>query len=477
MTGISAARLALLVGDLSAARRPRYTALADRVRLLVSDGRLPLGARLPAERELALSLGVSRATVSAAYARLREDGWAAARQGSGTYAALPARRVHDAGWRLGAADHGAVDLVHAAPAAPPEVAAAFAAAMAELPRYLPEPGYHSGGLPELRARIAARYTARGLPTTPEQVLITSGALAAIALAFSLLLRPGNRLLVEQPTYPDALAAGRARGAQLVPTALDPETFEEWPTIAVRALRAVRPAVAYLIPDFANPTGRLLGEADRERLSRALRRAGTVALIDESLVELGLDGEPPAPFGVHDPGSIAVGSLSKLFWGGLRIGWVRAEGDVVRRLAANSSAIALAGPVVEQLAACALLDKIDDAREAARARLREGRAALLGALAEQLPAWRVTPPPGGLVLWCKLPGPRSSGVVLEAERLGLRLAAGPLFGTGHVLDDRLRLPFTQPPDVLRRAVHLLARADARAAGQEGPAHPAAPDLVV
>jgi DNA-binding transcriptional MocR family regulator len=181
--------------------------------------------------------------------------------------------------------------------------------------------------------------------------------------------------------------------------------------------------------------------------------------------------------VHDTGSIAVGSLSKLFWGGLRIGWVRAGADVVRRLTAGSSGIALAGPVVEQLAACALLDGLDAGAAAARARLREGRAALLGALADRLPGWRVTPPPGGLVLWCGLPSPRSSAVVLEAARLGLRLAAGPLFGTGHVLEDGLRLPFTQPPDVLRRAVELLARADARAAGHAGTAHPVAPELVV
>jgi DNA-binding transcriptional MocR family regulator len=201
------------------------------------------------------------------------------------------------------------------------------------------------------------------------------------------------------------------------------------------------------------------------------------VVDESLVELGLDVEPPAPFGVHEPGSIAVGSLSKLFWGGLRVGWVRAGADVVRRLTATSSGIALAGPVVEQLAACALLDGADAARAAARGRLRESRAELLGALAERLPAWRVSPPPGGLVLWCALPEPRSSALVLEAERLGLRLVAGPLFGTGHVLEDRVRLPFTQPPDVLRRAVELLARADARAAGHAGPAAPPTPELVV
>jgi DNA-binding transcriptional MocR family regulator len=81
------------------------------------------------------------------------------------------------------------------------------------------------------------------------------------------------------------------------------------------------------------------------------------------------------------------------------------------------------------------------------------------LRSRLPAWRVLEPAGGLVLWCGLPSARSRALVAAAERHRLRLAAGPLFGTGHALDDRLRLPYTHPPDVLRTAVRLLALADA------------------
>src|SRR5918911_2675332 len=117
----SARRLAELVGDLAGERPPRYAALAQRVRMLVADGRVPLGTRLPAERELAAALTLSRATVTAAYARLREDGWAAARQGAGTFAALPARTDAAGTWVHAPADDGTIDLVHAAPAAPPEV--------------------------------------------------------------------------------------------------------------------------------------------------------------------------------------------------------------------------------------------------------------------------------------------------------------------------------------------------------------------
>lgn len=137
MDRISPDRLADLVGDIAADRRPVYAALASRVRLLIADGRVPVGVRLPAERHLAVALGLSRASVTAAYARLGEDGWAIARQGAGTWTALPAGPDHGGVWVPAPADGATIDLAHAAPSAPPEVPSAFAAALADLPRLLP----------------------------------------------------------------------------------------------------------------------------------------------------------------------------------------------------------------------------------------------------------------------------------------------------------------------------------------------------
>jgi DNA-binding transcriptional MocR family regulator len=293
----------------------------------------------------------------------------------------------------------------------------------------------------------------------------------VSTAFGLLLGRGSRVLVEQPSYPNALQAARARGARVLPVALDPDDPAAWLGATERALAAARPAAAYLMPDFQNPTGALLDAAGRERLAAALRRAGVPAVVDETLAELGLDAVAPPPLAAFGDGVLSVGTLSKVAWGGLRVGWVRAGADVVRRLTAVAVQTSLSGPVVEQLAACALLDGLDDELVALRGRLRERRAVLTAELRARLPAWRVPEPPGGLVLWCGLPSPRSAAVVAAAERLGLRLAAGPLFGTGHALDDRLRLPYTQPPDVLRRAVGLLVRADAEATGAAAPADPA------
>lgn len=459
---LPARRLTELLGPLDRDAGPRYAALAARVRLLVSEGRLPVAARLPAERDLAAVLGLSRATVTAAYARLRADGWAVARQGAGTWTALPEGPLRGA-WLPAPPVPGVLDLAHAAPAAAPEVAAALAAALDDLPRLLPSHGYSPGGLPELRTRIAERYTARGLPTSGEQVLVTAGALHGGSVALAALARRGSRLLVEHPTYPNALDAARGLGLRALPVAVGDDGPQAWVERAERALRAGAPGVAYLMPDFANPTGQLLQPEHRVRLGRALRRSGTRAVVDETLVELGLDEQPGPPLGAYDAGVVSAGTLSKAFWGGLRIGWLRADLDTVQRLAEVSARSYLSAPVVEQLAACALLDRADGVLERHRAGLRERRDLLVAELRRALPDWRVPVPAGGLVLWCGLPAPRSTVLTLHAQPLGLLLAAGPRFGTGAAFEDRLRLPYTAAPDVLRRAVELLARADAAASG--------------
>lgn len=468
MAGISALRLTALLGDLTGDRGPRYVALATRIRLLVADGRVAVGVRLPAERELATAVGLSRATVTAAYRLLRDEGWARARQGAGTWTSLPAGPAHGA-WVPAPSVAGVLDLAHAAPSAPPEVVPAFTAALCDLPRMLPGHGYHPAGLPELRARIAERYTARGLPTTAEHVLITSGALHAITVALDALVGPGDRVLVEHPSYPNALDAIRARGARLVPVALDAADPAAFAAEVRCVARQTSPRLAYLMPDFQNPTGLLLDAQQRDRLAAGLHRTGTVALIDETLAELGLDATAPEPYAAFARRDrvITVGTLSKTCWGGLRIGWLRAEPDLVQRLTGAAVRAQLSGPVLEQLAACHLLDVADSALPARRDELRTRRDALAGALGAALPQWRVPVPAGGLVLWCGLPAPWANALVHAAQQRGLRLAAGPRFGTGHAFADRLRLPYTQPPDVLTRAVDILADLTATLPPDPGP----------
>jgi DNA-binding transcriptional MocR family regulator len=450
-------RLAAALADVREQRGPLYAALADRLRLLVGDGRLPVGTRLPSERDLAAATGLSRATVTSAYRLLVDTGWAQARRGAGTWTRLPAEARGGGAWVPAPAEAGVYDLAHAAPPAPPQVHAAFAAALDDLPAHLPGHGYVPGGLPELRARVAARYTARGLPTDPEQVVVTAGALHAVAVALRVLAAPGDRVLVEHPSYPNALDAVTAAGAEPVPLPLEAEQPAAYAHDLHRLARQTAPRAAYLMPDFQNPTGLLATTDTRRRVAASLQQAGTVAIVDETLAELGLDTPAPEPFAVHArPESVVtVGSLSKCVWGGLRLGWLRADHDTARRLASAAARDQLSGPVLEQLAGCHLLDALDDVLGVHRPRLREQRDALLSAMTRRLPAWDVRRPEGGLVLWCRLPAAVSSALATTAENHGLRLAAGPRFGVGPAFEDRLRLPFTQPVDVLEPAVDLLA----------------------
>ena len=458
MSTTSAAALSTLVGRVADDRPPLYAALADRLRLLVTDGRLPVGCRLPPERELALALHVSRATVSAAYARLREQGWASAVQGSGTWTRLPAGPELGA-WLPAADVPGVLDLAHAAPSAPPAVSSAYASALADLPRLLPGNGYEPYGLSELRSRIADRFTRRGLPTRADQVLVTAGALHATSLALSVLVGPGDRVLVEDPGYPHAHDAVRSLGARVVPVRVSPQAPEAVARDVHRAARESAARAAYLVPEFSNPTGLLLDDEQRGRLAVGLEQCGVTTVVDETLVDLGLDASPGTPLAALLPPGLAVtvGSLSKTVWGGLRIGWLRAEPELVRRCAVALSHAHLGLPVVEQLAACHLLDDVDALAEQRRERLRSSRAALVGALQRELPSWQVPVPTGGLVLWCGLPRGSSSAPAAVAERHGLRLAAGPRFGAGTAHDDRLRLPYVAEPDVLDAAVVRLAQA--------------------
>ena len=142
--------------------------------------------------------------------------------------------------------------------------------MVELPRYLAGTGYHPLGLTSLREALADRFTERGLPTTPDQVMVTSGALAGLAVTARALLSPGDRVLLESPTYPNAIDTLRRSGARPVALPLDRDGWDV--EAAEAALRQTAPRAAYLIPDFHNPTGALMPDAQRAALGDAL--AGT-----------------------------------------------------------------------------------------------------------------------------------------------------------------------------------------------------------
>lgn len=477
MRSMSGAQLAQILGDWPArlASGPGYAQLTAATRSLILDGRLPIHTRLPSERDLAAALGVSRTMVTAAYDALHEGGFVARRQGSGTWTALPtthAMNDDNAPWALFApADANLINLTQASPSAPSAaLRAAYEAALEQAPRYFQGSGYYLRGLPELRSVVAERFTARGLPTTPDQILITAGAQQAFSLILAALTSPGDRVLVEHPTYPNTLDAARLAGARLVPVAF---AYDGWDVDAfAAALRQTAPRVAALVPDFNNPTGLLASAETRAALGERLTSARTLTVIDESLVDLNLDGESmPPPFATFlaDDLTFTIGSVDKCVWGGIRVGWVRAEESMIRRLASVRATNDLSSATLEQLAVTHVLPNLESVMTQRCAELREQRDVLLAALSSRLPTWSARTPPGGLVVWADMATPVSTALVGAAERHGVALASGTRFGVDGAFERRLRLPYTLPTDVLTDAVDRIAAAFYTVPESEGLRH--------
>ncbi|MFD3504594.1 PLP-dependent aminotransferase family protein [Streptomyces sp. NPDC058678] len=467
---IPAARLAQLLAGMTTAR-PAYRHLAAAVRTLILDGGIAVDARLPAERELAPALALSRTTISAAYEQLRKNGYARSRRGSGTWTALPESAHCPAQWDAMAPGPphgatppmpppGAIDIATAALPMPQDV---LHQDLAEAVRHLPHPahtsGYHSYGLPELRTAVAARYTARGLPTHREQILVTAGAQQALSLALSLLCGPGDRVLVESPSYPNALDAIRRARLHPVPV---PVTEDGWDgDLLTCALRQSVPRLAYLIPAFHNPTGALMPPGQCAEVLGATRRPGTWLVVDETLADMALDTATPTPFAAHGAGGggehvISIGSLSKSYWSGLRVGWLRASPRLVAELAELRATVDVSGSVLDQLLALLLLDRGDGWLADRVDQVRHRRQTLLAALERYLPHWSWRLPPGGLSLWVDLGQPVASALAERALAHGVRIGSGARFGGEPGLyEHRLRIPYTLPPAALQEAVRRLA----------------------
>ncbi len=427
---------------------PVYPAVADGLRGLALDGRLPVGTRIPSERQLAAALGTSRTTISAAYDVLRAEGYLRSDRGAGSRVTLPAA----APVRPDAAPGERPDVLDATVAALPAPAALVRAveeAAADLRPLLAGHGLHPLGLPELRAAVAEHLSGRGLPTRVEQVLITSGALSGWDLVLRTLAQPGRRVAVEQPTYPavlDAVAAHRLRPVALPVTA----SGWEFPPPAAELL--------HVTPDGQNPTGLLATSAQRQALLRAA--GGATVVVDETFADLVLDGPAPPPLAALAPHVVTLGSMSKAFWAGLRVGWVRAEPELVLQLAQARAGLDLAGPVLEQLVAARLLRAAGTVLPERRVHLRRARDLLLDELAQHLPLWRCTPPTAGMVLWLELPRPSATRLAAHALDLGLRVTPGPRFTVDGTADRWLRLPVTLPEPRLKQTVGLLRRAHDR-----------------
>lgn len=454
-TKIEASHLASSLADWQRGRGSLKTRLKDALVARILNGELLSGEQLPPERALASALAVSRNTVVGAYELLREDGFLETRRASGSII-----RFNDGGKRIH--EHRARAIRETVAigdsAMQPGNVIDFAVADVGLPqafdRYVRafEPErvraahadvtYSAHGLPELREALSTYYSKRGLRTTPEQILITSGGQQAISLALALHLQRGDMVAVQNPTFFIALDALRMAGARLC---------------TLGQLAASR--MAYVIPTYHNPTGETLSVAERESLASTIDDLGIPTIEDTVLEELGYDGAVPPPLAsLSRTGSVMIaGSLNKVFWSGLRVGWIRANAGVIEHLARLKTVTDLGNNVISQNIALSVLSDWDRVREYRRNDLREKFEFTAALLDRHLPSWNYSAPKGGFCLWLRLPADDARPYVQLARRFGANIIAGSSMTIDDSNTDRLRLVFSGPQESTAEGIARLARA--------------------
>ncbi|MFF2080754.1 PLP-dependent aminotransferase family protein [Kitasatospora sp. NPDC058162] len=461
-----------LLGDWSAAEGPLYRRLTGAFVRAVRAGDLRIGDRLPSERRLAEALSVSRATVVAVYDELRGSGLVETRRGSGTRVSGGAD-VHRAPvdgrvrggqataviQRLVARPPDLISLGQAAEAGGPDLAEALLDLVREdLPGLLLDAGYHPAGLPALRAAIAAHHTAHGLPTTPDQVVVTTGATQAVALSAQLYLGRGSTTIVESPGWPGCLDVLRAAGSRLVGVELDSDGIRI--DRLADALARHRPALLYVMPTYHNPTGTLMSAGRRRRVAELAAEHGVTILEDSAHAAALAPGQAPPPIAAEPAGAtvLTVGSLAKAVWGGLRIGWIRAPQDTVARLARLKALDDLGSPVLDQALAARLLPALPALAPERDRILRERLATTTRLLAGQLPDWHWQEPQGGSVLWIRLPPGTDARIYAQlALRHGAEVIPGATMDPTGTHDNYIRLPYSFTPETAAELISRLSTA--------------------
>jgi 2-aminoadipate transaminase len=455
--------------------QPLYVQLAQDIQRRIRSGALPPGARLPTVRELAQQLGVTRLTIHSAYSELQAGGWVEATVGRGTFVAaqtatpsalaqpnreLSAHSLLNDMLRM-AQLPGLRSLAMADPAPDLYPTREFKSALDEaLQGGAAVLSYAtSQGDPLLRTVLADNLRERGVRAGPDEILVTSGASQALALITQTLARPGDTVIVEQPTYLGLLNTLGAREVRVVGAPLDEDG------LVVDALESLilthRPRFIYTIPVFQNPTGVCLSPARRAALLDLAARHRIPLVEDDLYGRLAYEGQAPLALQADDSAGLVihVGSFSKSLLPGVRIGYVAAAPDLIARLVVAKQADDLCSPPLLQRAMALFLQhgRLPAHLRRAIPRYRERRDALLAALAQHFPAGlRWTAPQGGFCSWVALPpGVSTTELYLAAVERGVAFAPGDVFFSGPAPRPYMRLAFaTQQPEVIHEAIQIL-----------------------
>ncbi len=483
MYAIDPDALAGVIGTWSAGADPLNEQLADAIGRAIERGDLAPGTRLPSERELGRALGLSRTTIVGAYDRLRAAGLVRSRQGSGTRVApregepgrglvgpgllqpflapVPGRTVAPGLAQLApASDAGFTDqiaLTMGALDAPPLIRDVIRATLEDdVTALTADHGYVPHGLPSFRGAVAARLTERGLPTRPDQVLVTTGAQQAVSLVAEQLAGPDGVVAIENPVYMGAIDALRGVGARMVPVPVGPDGVRL--DVLRQVVGGVAPSFVFVIPTYHNPTGVVLPEDARRELARLAGERGFVLVEDLTPDHGFLRGVPP-PIASFDRADLVVtiGSLSKVAWGGLRLGWIRGPRALIARLAARKIVADYCTPTLTQAIGTRVMERIDDFADYSTRVGRERLALAMDLLRRRLPDWSFEEPAGGFSLWVRLPDADATAFTRLALEHGVVVRPGPVASPDGGFRDHIRIAVGEEPGRLAEGIERLARA--------------------
>lgn len=419
---------------------PLYRQIERTLREAIRSGALAADTRLPATRQLAEELGVSRITVKNAYAELEGDGLIGTREGSGTFvmatgASLGLLTDEEAAWpqwqqeaqservfsrEIYRDEHPVTfrnprPIVFTGVGDPRQfpVKDFYHALQRVLRRNGTQAltyGEFNAGYPPLRETIARVLASQGIQAHPDHILITSGSQQALAIICQILLKPGDAILVESPTYNLGLELFRSLDLKIIGVPIDEHGMQV--DLLEPLLQEHHPRMVYTIPNFQNPSGTCLSGPRRRRLVALCEAYNTPILEDDFAGDLRYDGRAQPAVKALDPrgGVIYTGTFSKMLMPGLRLGFLVADGPIFRRLLHEKWVNDLTTSTLIQRA---LDEYVSVGRYQAHLRRscrlnRARRDAMLDAIRRCLPEGvQANIPQGGLFIWLRLPEGMSS----------------------------------------------------------------------
>ncbi|MDX2163004.1 MAG: PLP-dependent aminotransferase family protein [bacterium] len=483
---------------------PIYRQLIRHIRAQVDSGMLPAGTRLPASRDLARQLNISRISVVNAYAELRAEGYLSAHAGRGTFVAgersepltaatalphhLPDRRDGNgaSGAHSGGAHHenqnapdrslremmrlarkpGVINFSHGVP--PSEFFPVFHLRDA-INTVLERDGARALGYeqPEgyapLRATVRDYVSALGIQCSPDHVLITGGTQQALDLIVQALLGEGDLLLTENPTYLGMLDIARTRRVQVMGLPMDDDGIRL--DMLENIVLEMHPRLLYVMPTFQNPTGRIMPIHRRRQLLNLANEYNLTLLEDSVYHEFRYEGDATPPLKALDENGIVIhaSGFTKNLLPGMRIGYVIANGTHYERLVRVKQSADISTPGLNQRTIHLMLERGVLAKQLERnnREIRRRRDVALECAARYLPPgskWNT--PQGGLYLWIDLPksGPTASELYVSAIQMGVAYGIGNVFHTDNSGSHQIRINFgAQKPTDIEEGFKRLGRA--------------------